>query len=117
MKPGSERINMKNISRTEALQLSKKIMIDAEKERSDIATKEANIGTNFDIDTNIVFYEFLMSLGNQFMSSDVLSLTLGQTQARLVKRGITPEKADEAIAIIAKVLSSRRSKFTQDFMG
>jgi hypothetical protein len=68
-------------------------------------------------DAQIVFYDFLIALGGEFISSDVLSLTLGHTKTRLMKRGYSEEDATEAIKVIANVLSSRRSRFTQDFMG
>lgn len=84
-----------------------------------VETKEVSktVSDKLSIDAGIVFYDFLMALSGEMYSSDMICLVLRATGGSLVDRGYKEEEVDKAIAVVAKVLSSRRSKFTQDFMG
>jgi hypothetical protein len=69
------------------------------------------------IDAGTVFFDFLQALSGEMFSSDVMYFAIEGMRDRLLKRGNKAEDVDKAVKLVAEVLSSRRTKGTQEFMG
>jgi hypothetical protein len=63
------------------------------------------------------FQVFLKCLAGNFMSSDVMALTLAQMASELKKRDYSQSQIDDLLIHIQRSFSQNRHSFMEDFMG
>lgn len=85
--------------------------------RSDVKKREPQLNRTHINPIPEVMQVFLSCLGRQFMSSDIVSLTINHTASILKEKGYADDEIDNIVKGIQHSFSQNRSTFMEGFMG
>lgn len=85
--------------------------------RKDVKNRTTFNSENDFLSLDPLFQKFLNHLSKEFISSDVIFLTLSSLLAELVRDGLDQEKAKKIVNLIHHKFKNSRSKNSENFMG